>query len=116
MNHLENVLRCTELREKLILLSKSICEIEYNALLIFKLFLRTLEREFENINILQEVKPVLSEISLPDKHILAVFQKAVIDQRERQKNVIKREHKVHQINWESEYRHNKSHLEATSFI
>ena len=65
---------------------------------------------------MQKVKPVLSEICVPDKEILAVFQKAVIDQRERQKNVIKREHKIHQINRESEFHHNKSNFEAASFI
>ena len=35
--------------------------IEYDAELVFKLFLETLERQLENINILPEVQPVLKK-------------------------------------------------------
>lgn len=41
--------------------------IEYDAELVFKLFLETLERQLENINILPEVQPVLKKISTSDK-------------------------------------------------
>ena len=95
----EYVLRCIELREKLMLSSKSMGEIEYDRDLVFKLFLRTLERGFENVTILQEIKPVLRGSSVTDEEILAIVQKAAIDERERQRNFIKKGHKVNQIGY-----------------
>ena len=53
-------------------------EIGYDVELVFKLFLETLERRFENINTLPEVKPLLKKISTSDEEILAFVQKAEV--------------------------------------
>ena len=78
-------LRCIELREKLLFSSKTPGEIEYDAHLVQKLFLRTLERGSESVHVLQEVRPVLRHPDTCDEQILSVTQRASVDERKRSK-------------------------------
>lgn len=76
---------CIELREKLLFSSKTSEEIEYDAHLVQKLFLRTLERGSESDHVLQEVRPVLRHPDTCDEQILSVTQRASVDERKRSK-------------------------------
>ena len=73
------------MREKLLFLSKTSGEIEYDAHLVQKLFLRTLERGCESVHVLQEVRPVLRHPDTCDEQILSVTQTASVDERKRSK-------------------------------
>ena len=53
------ILRCIKLREKLILTFKTSGEIEYDEILVSRLFLRNVERGLESNLVQQEIRPVL---------------------------------------------------------
>ena len=73
------------MREKLLFSSKTSGEIEYDAHLVQKLFLRTLERGSESLHVLQEVRPVLRHPDTCDEQISSVTQTASVDERKRSK-------------------------------
>lgn len=92
------ILRCIELREKLVLSSKTSGEIEYNEALVQKLFLRTLERGLESSAVLQELRPLLKSKTVLDEDLLTAAQKAAMDEKERRLNLIRRQNpKIHSI-------------------
>lgn len=96
------LLRCIELRERLIQSSKVSGEIEYNEPLTQRLFLRTLERGFESPSVLSEVKTLLRREGgiIDDQELLAVVGKAEKDEKERKQIFQRRAVKVHEISKE----------------
>ena len=69
------ILRCIELREKLILSSKTRGEIEYNEVLVSRLFLRSVERGLESNLLLQEIRPALRSQEETNEEILSATQR-----------------------------------------
>lgn len=71
------------MQEKL-LLSKTSGEVEYDAHFVKKLFLHTLERSFESVNVLQEVRSVFRHPDTKVEQILSVTQRESVEERENQ--------------------------------
>ena len=88
------VLGCTELQEKL-LLSKTSGEVQYDAHLVKKLFLHTLERSSEGVNVLQEVRSVFRHPDTKVEQILSVTQRESVEEREKSKLLSCKAPKVH---------------------
>ena len=76
------VMRCIEMRQKLIMSSDK-ADIKYDRALIQKLFLRTLERGILRQVVVQEVKHLLRQDSLCDEELLSAITKAACYKRER---------------------------------
>ena len=53
------LIRCLEMRQKIIIVSKQSDEITYDPNLVHQLFLRTLERRIASPYVLSEIKPYL---------------------------------------------------------
>ena len=91
------ILRYIELREKLILTSKTSGDIEYDEVLVSRLFLRSVERGIENNLILQEIRPVLRSQGVNDEDMLSATQRAAADETDRAKNFSKRLSKLNRV-------------------
>ena len=94
---LDFVLRCIELREKLVLSSKTTGEIEYDESLVKRLFVRTLERGIENTNILNELRPLLKSEYTTDEELLEATQVVANSERERKSNFARKSLKINQV-------------------
>ena len=53
------ILKCIELREKIVLTSQTSGEIEYDEVIVSHLFLRSVEKRSQSNFILQEIMPML---------------------------------------------------------
>ena len=81
------ILRCVELREKLILISKTSGEIEYDKVFVSSLFLRSLKRGLESNLILQKKWPMLRAQEKTNEDILSATQRIADDKRDRERNL-----------------------------
>ena len=70
----QNVMRCIEIRQKVILASNK-SDIKYDKELVRKLFYRTLERGLLSLYVIQEIKP-LKRNNASDEDIIAALTKA----------------------------------------
>ena len=91
------ILRCIELREKLILTSKTSGEIEYDKVFVSCLSLRKVERGLESNLILQEITPVFRFQGVTDEDIISATQRATADEKDRTRNFPKRSSRVNRI-------------------
>ena len=91
------ILRCIELREKLILISKTSGEIEYDKVFVSRLLLRSVKRGSESNLILQEKWPLLRAQEETDEDILSPTQRTAADKRDRERNFFKKPSKVKKI-------------------
>ena len=89
------ILRCIELREKLILTFKTNGEIEYDEVLVSSLFLRF--RDLKNNLILQEIRPVLRSQGVTDEDILSATQRTAVDKEDRARKLSKKPSKVNRV-------------------
>ena len=69
----QNVMRCIEIRQKVILASNK-SDIKYDKELVRKLFYRTLERGLLSLYVIQEIKP-LKRNNASDEDIIAAVTK-----------------------------------------
>ena len=70
----QNVMRCIEIRQKVILASNK-SDIKYDKELVRKLFYRTLERGLLSLYVIQEIKP-LKRNNASDEDIIVAVTKA----------------------------------------
>ena len=76
------VMRCIEMRQKLIMSSDK-ADIKYDRALVQKLFLRTLERESLSEVVVQEVKHLLRQDSVCDEELLsAIIKQLAMNRKE----------------------------------
>lgn len=61
------ILKCIELREKIILTSQTSGEIEYDEVIVSHLFLRSVEKCSQSNFILQEIRPMLKYQGVTDE-------------------------------------------------
>ena len=61
------ILKCIELREKIILTSQTSGEIEYDEVIVSHLFLRSVEKRSQSNFILQEIRPMLRYQGVTDE-------------------------------------------------
>ena len=80
------ILRCIELREKLVLTSKTSGENKYDEALATRLFLRSVERGLGSNSILQEIRLGLRSQGLTNEDILSATQRGTADKKDRAKN------------------------------
>ena len=90
-------MRCVELREKLILISKTSGEIEYDKVFVSSLFLRSLKRGLESNLILQKKWPMLRAQEKTNEDILSATQRTADDKRDRERNLFKKPSRVKKI-------------------
>ena len=90
------ILRCIELREKLILISKASGEIEYDKVFVLRLLLRSVKRGLESNLTLQEKWPLLRAQEETDEDILSPTQRTAA-KRDRERNFFKKPSKVKKI-------------------
>ena len=83
------ILRCIELREKLILTSKTSGEIEYDVVRVSRLFLRSVKKGLENNLILQEIRPVLRSQGVTNEDILSATQRVALMRGKEQRIYLK---------------------------
>ena len=83
------ILRCIELREKLILTSKTSGEIEYDVVRVSRLFLRSVKKGLESNLILQEIRPVLRSQGVTDEDILSATQRVALMRGKEQRIYLK---------------------------
>ena len=89
------ILRCIELREKLILTSKTSGEIEYFTSFfeyfrrVSRLFLRSVKKGLENNLILQEIRPVLRSQGVTNEDILSATQRVALMRGKEQRIYLK---------------------------
>ena len=76
------VMRCLEVRQKVLLVSKKSCDLSYSSGFINKLFLRTIERGVSNPFVVQEIKPLLRSENVCDEALLAAIIKASASEKE----------------------------------
>ena len=91
------ILRCIEIREKLVLTSKTSGENKYDEVLATRLFLRCVERGLGSNSILQEIRLALRSQGLTNEDILSATQRGIADKKDRAKNFSKRYVKVHRL-------------------
>ena len=91
------ILRCIEIREKLVLTSKTSGENKYDEVLATRLFLRSVERGLGSNSILQEIRLALRSQGLTNEDILSATQRGIADKKDRAKNSSKRYVKVHRL-------------------
>ena len=82
------VMRCTEIRQKVILASNK-SDIKFDKELVRKLFHRTLERGCLSSYVMQEIKP-LKRNNASDKDLIAAVTKASTTEKER--NLVQGKH------------------------
>ena len=80
------VIRCLEMRQKVILASKQSDDITYDPNFVQKLFPRTLERGIANQYVLSEIKPYLNSGSVDDETLILVLKKAADAERDSEEN------------------------------
>lgn len=76
------VMRCIEIRQKLLLASQK-SDIVYDKHLVSKLFLRTLENGISSMFVLNEIKPILRP-DTPDEKLIAAVCRATSAEKQRQ--------------------------------
>ena len=91
------ILRCIELRGKLILTFKTSGEIEHDQILVSGVFLRSVESGLENNLNLQEIRPVLRSQGVTDEDILSATKRTAAEERDRARNFSKRLSKVNSV-------------------
>ena len=84
------ILRCIELRGKLILTFKTSGEIEHDQILVSGVFLRSVESGLESNLNLQEIIPVLRSQGVTDEDILSATKRTAAEERDRARNFSKR--------------------------
>ena len=100
------VMRCIEMRQKLIMPSDK-ADIKYDRALIQKLFSRTLERGILSQVVVQKVKHLLRQDSVCDEELLSAITKAACYEQERDVRLSKNKNsKQHQCS--SDPKHNKT--------
>lgn len=77
------VMRCLELRQKILLVSDKSGDLSYSPVFVNKLFLRTLERGIQNPFVVQEIRPMLRSDEVCDEKLLAAIIKASAYEKER---------------------------------
>ena len=80
------VIRCLEMRQKVIVASKQSDDNTFEPNLVQQLFLRTLERDITNPFVLSEIKPYLKSGSVNDEALILAVTKAAAAERDREEN------------------------------
>ena len=88
------LIRCLEMRQKIIIVSKQSDEITYDPNLVHQLFLRTLERRIASPYVLSEIKPYLKWDSVNDEALILAVTKAATAERHREHNFSFKSNKV----------------------
>ena len=77
------ILRCIELREKLVLTSKTSGENKYDEILATGLFLSSVEKGLGSNSILQQIRLALRSQGLTNEDILSGTQRGIADKKDR---------------------------------
>ena len=88
------VIRCLEMRQKVIVASKQSDDITYDPNLVQQLFLRTLERGIASPYVLSEIKPYLKSGSVNDEAFILAVTKAPAAERDTEENFSSKSKKV----------------------
>ena len=111
------VIRCLEMRQKVIVASKQADDIMYDPNLVQQLFLRTLERGIASPYILSEIKPYLKP-SCSDESLIIAVTRASAAERDREENFSSKHRKlrgaVHKVDIPEQ--NDDSSAKLTSFL
>ena len=113
------VMRCLEVRQKILLVSEKSCDLSYSPGFINKLFLRTIERGVSHLFVVQEIKSLLRSENVCDEVLLAAIVKASASEKERSMlqaaaQTPKKVVRVHETNSRQEEAKSKQHDDSIS--
>ena len=112
------VMRCLEVPQKILLVSKKSLDLSYSPGFMNKLFLRTIERGVSNPFLVQEIKPLLLSDNVCDEALLAAIFKTSPSEKERSMlqagQTPKKMVRFHETNTKPEEAKSKQHGDSIS--